>query len=80
MGGYDVTGLTWSFSDEGRAIVAESKGDGYFALEELDRFEGLWQAVFIGDGWKRLVKSGQLRVCLDACDADRPQTGEGLLR
>jgi hypothetical protein len=80
MGGYDVTGLTWSFSGEDRAIVSEMTGAGYYVLEELDRFEGLWQAVFIGDGWKRLVKSGQLRVCLDACDADRPQAGKGLRR
>lgn len=63
--------LRWQFSDQDRGLISNWKSaDGYYLLEEVDRFEGTWKATFIGDGFNRFVKSGQLQACLLACDLD----------
>lgn len=63
--------LRWQFSPDDGGLISEwPNPSGHYLVSELDRWEGTWQAVYVGEDGDKPIKVGPLSQCLAACDVD----------
>lgn len=62
--------LRWQFSVEEGGVVSGSGPYAHYRVSQLDKFEGTWQATFIGEEDDRKLKEGAIQACLLACELD----------